>query len=218
MDCCREPRGYEDVFSRRFSKSLARRYQRRGLTAVGRRMVRFVTAHGIDEATVLEIGGGVGDIEVDLLRHGARSATNLELSSNYDEDARALMDRYGLSARMTRRAIDIALAPDTVEPADVVVLNRVVCCYPDHARLLSAAGAHAKSVLVFSHPTIHVLWRLSAWWDNVWYRFRSSDFRAYVHDPAAMVAAVEGAGLRQVMRHRGPSWTVLGFERLAPLE
>ena len=40
--------------------------------------------------------------------------------------------------------LDIARSPEAVAPADVVVLHRVVCCYPDHVALLTAAGEHAR--------------------------------------------------------------------------
>jgi len=215
VDCCPEPRVYEDMFSRRFSQSLVRRYERRGLDRGAGRMVDFLTSRGIEGATVLEIGGGVGDIEVDLLRRGAATATNLELSPNYDANARELMAAHGLANRMTRRSVDIARDPDAVEAADVVVLHRVVCCYPDYGSLLSAAGSHARSLLVFSHPNANLLQRFLVGSENLWHRLRGRDFRAYVHDPAAMVDVVERTGLRRVMIHRGPVWTVVGFERPA---
>lgn len=215
MDCCPEPRGYAEMFSPRFSRTLARRYERRGLSRLARRMVAFLEARGIEGATVLEIGGGVGDIEVDLLRRGASTATNLELSPNYEADAHALAAAYGLTDRMARRSVDIAQSSEEVAAADVVVLNRVVCCYPDYERLLSAAGEHARSMLVFSHPTGNVGQRLVVWFGNSWNSLRGKGFRAYVHDPAAMVEVVERTGLSPVAEHRGLVWTVVGFQRPA---
>ena len=74
----------------------------------------------------------------------AREATNLEISRSYETQAAALLARSGMTDRVRRRFVDIATSPDEVEPADVVVLHRVVCCYPDYERLLSAAASHAK--------------------------------------------------------------------------
>lgn len=213
MDCCPEPRDYDAIFSRRFSRLVSRGYERRGLSGAARTMVDFLESRDIDGATVLDIGGGVGDVHVELLRRGATSATNLELSPNYDDDARALMERHGLTDRISRRAVDIAQMPDAVEPADVVVLHRVVCCYPDHVGLLTAAGDHARSLLVFSHPTLNVGTRLFLRLENAWHRLRGREFRNFAHDPAAMVAVVEATGLRKVMEQRGPLWSAVGFER-----
>ena len=125
------------------------------------------------------------------------------------------MSRYGLAGRLTRLRLDIARNPDAVSPADVVVLNRVVCCYWDYEGLLSAAGSHARSLLVMSYPTANPLTRL--WlgienWTNV---VRRREFRAYLHNPTAMVAILEREGLHLVMEHHGPTWSITGFERQA---
>jgi hypothetical protein len=78
-DCCDRP-GYQTVFSDRFARRLARTYRKRGLSDTQRRMVSFVTERGIQDASVLEIGGGVGDLQIELLHRGAGTATNLEIS------------------------------------------------------------------------------------------------------------------------------------------
>jgi magnesium-protoporphyrin O-methyltransferase len=142
-DCC-DPEGYDAVFSDRFARRSARRYGKRGLTPAAADLLEFAVQQGVEGATVLEIGGGVGHIQVELLRRGAAHVTNLEISENYEREATALLDRSGLRDRVTRRLIDIAESPDEVEPADLVILHRVVCCYPDYDRLLTAAADHAK--------------------------------------------------------------------------
>ncbi|HEY3406748.1 MAG TPA: methyltransferase domain-containing protein [Propionicimonas sp.] len=178
-------------------------------------MVTFVESRGIEGASVLEIGGGVGYLCVELLRRGAATATNLDLSPNYEEDASDLVTRFGLAGRLARLKLDIAREPGAVPPADIVVLNRVVCCYPDYAGLLSAAGGHARSGLVMSYPTANPL---TAFWlrmQNWTLVVRGREFRAYLHDPAAMVGVLERSGLRLVMEHHGPMWSIAGFERKA---
>jgi magnesium-protoporphyrin O-methyltransferase len=211
-ECC-EPRGYDATFGDRFARRLARRYRRRGLTATEERLVAFVSGRGVEDASVLEIGGGVGEIQVELLRRGARHATNTEISHSYETAAGELLEHSGLRGRVTRRFVDIAVAPDEVEDADVVVLHRVVCCYPDYERLLSAAGSHARRLLVFSHPPSGVVTRTIFGWENRLRRWRGNEFRSFVHPPQAMVAVLEAQGLRTTYRHRGWSWHVVGLER-----
>jgi 16S rRNA G966 N2-methylase RsmD len=211
-DCC-EPDGYSATFSDRFSSRLARRYQRRGLSRSARAIVSFLTERGISDARILEIGGGVGDIQVELLRQGAARATNLEISTSYEPEALALLERAGLQGRVDRRLLDIAKAPDTVEPAEVVVLHRVVCCYPDYERLLLAASSKAERLLVFSHPPQNLATRTVIWWDNTWRRLKGDSFRAFVHPPAAMLQVLSGAGLTATYRWRGLGWRVVGLER-----
>jgi 16S rRNA G966 N2-methylase RsmD len=214
-DCC-DRTSYQTVFSDRFARRVARMYCRRGLDRTQRRLLTFLTERGIEHASVLEIGGGVGEIQIELLSRGARKATNLEISRNYEPEAAALLERFGMVDRVQRRFVDIATSPDAVEPADVVILHRVVCCYPDYERLLSAAAGHARRLLVYSHPPRNSLIRMIISCENLLHRLRGSDFRAFVHPPAAMIKTAEAQGMSVSYRHRGVSWHVVGLERLAP--
>jgi magnesium-protoporphyrin O-methyltransferase len=211
-DCC-DADDCRSVFTGRFARRVARRYSKHGLNPTAERIVRFVADRGVQGATVLEIGGGIGEIQLELLRRGAARATNLEISSGYEQEAALLLERYGMADRVTRRFVDIADSPEAVEPADVVILNRVVCCYPDYERLLSAAGSHARRLLVYSHPAATRVIRAAIWADNVLRRLRGNRFRAYVHPPEAMLAAAEGVGFETAYRHQTSGWDVVGLVR-----
>ena len=213
MPSCCDGEGYDAVFTARFAQRVAKRYRKHGLNATSRRMVDFLCSRGIEGASVLEIGGGVGEIQLELLSRGAASVTNLEISTGYEEEAQALLARSGMAGRVTRRLLDIAQAPDAVEPADVVVLHRVVCCYPDYQRLLSAAGGHARRLLVFSHPPDNVFSHGVVGAENLVRRVRRQSFRAFVHPAEAMVAVLAGAGLTARYRQRQRGWCVVGLER-----
>jgi 2-polyprenyl-3-methyl-5-hydroxy-6-metoxy-1,4-benzoquinol methylase len=214
-ECCDRP-GYQTIFDDRFARRMVRSYRKRGLNDTQLRMVSFLTERGIQDASVLEIGGGVGDLQIELLRRGAAIATNLEISAGYEAEAASLLKQSGMADRVTRRLLDIATTPDKVEPADVVVLHRVVCCYPDYLRLLSVAASHARRLLVFSHPPRNLLNRALVGSEDILHRLRRGSFRAFVHPPAAMIASAEAQGLSVSYRHRGLSWDVVGLERFAP--
>ena len=210
--CC-DPRGYDKVFGAGFAKRTAKKYRRRGLDPAARRMVDFLAAEGLSGATVLEIGGGVGNIGVELLRRGAVSATTLELSSSYEDEARRLAREAGVADRVHRRVVDIVAEPDGVEPADLVVLHRVVCCYPDHERLLGAAAVHCRSRLAFTHPPHNLVTRGLVAGENAMLAVMRRDFRAFVHPPAAMVEVVAARGFRPAYDHPGRIWQVKGLAR-----
>lgn len=211
-ECC-DGRGYQETFGDRFARRISRRYRQRGLNRTQLRLVDFLAERGIEDATILEIGGGIGEIQVELLRRGADRATNLEISANYEAVAATLLRETGLEGRVTRRILDIATGPDGVPPADIVVLHRVVCCYPDFERLLGAAADHARRLLVFSHPPRNLFTRAVIGWDNLLRRMRGNDFRAFVHAPDAMVDVVRAQGMTPQYQHHGLSWNVVGFAR-----
>ncbi|MGH8962815.1 MAG: class I SAM-dependent methyltransferase [Jatrophihabitantaceae bacterium] len=213
MSRCCDAEDYQSVFSGRFARRQSKRYRRRGLTPAARGIVDFATSRGIAGATVLEIGGGVGQLQVELLRRGASQVTNLELSQNYEDEAARLLVEAGMTDRVTRRFLDIAQAPDEVQPADVVVLHRVVCCYPDYTRLLSVAAGHARKTLVYSHPAVNVVNRVQFGAENVYRRLGGNDFRAFIHPPQGMIRAVESDGLAVAYRQHAWDWDVVGLAR-----
>jgi 16S rRNA G966 N2-methylase RsmD len=208
-----DPRGCDEFFGPRFARMVAKRYRRRGLDRSAQRMVEFLEQRGIAGATVLEIGGGVGEVHTELLRRGAARAVNLELSPAYDAEAEHLLREAGLAGRVERRLHDLAVDPNGVEPADVVVLHRVVCCYPDYRRLLAAAADHTRRLLVFSHPPHNRLARLLIAAQNLGLRLRGRRFRVFTHPPADMLAVLTEHGLHPALTHRGRVWQVAGLER-----
>jgi 16S rRNA G966 N2-methylase RsmD len=214
-DCCGRT-GYQTVFSDKFAKRVARSYRKRGLGPTERRLVSFLADRGIRDASILEIGGGIGGIQIELLARGARKATNLEISRNYEAEATALLERSGMADQVQRRFVDIAASPDEVEPADVVVLHRVVCCYPNYQRLMSEAASHAMRLLVFSYPPRNLFTRMLIRCENLLQRLRGSDFRAFVHPPAGMIETAQTSGLSLSYRHRGLLWNIAGLERPTP--
>jgi magnesium-protoporphyrin O-methyltransferase len=202
------------LFGRRFASRAAKHYRRKGLDATGARIVSFLRGLGLDGATVLEIGGGVGQIQIELLKAGAARTTNLELSPAYEDDAAKLLQASGLQERVDRRIHDIAAEPGAVASADFVVLNRVVCCYPDYERLLGAAADHARRALVFSYPPRNAASRSVVGAQNLFFRLTRQEFRTFAHPPRAMLDVLQRRGFSGTYEHRAFVWQVAGFERV----
>jgi magnesium-protoporphyrin O-methyltransferase len=199
-----------DIFDEELARRDLRRYRRRGLDRTARRLIDLVAGKGAD---VLEVGGGVGGVEIELLRRGADRATNIELSPAYEQFAEQLLRELGLAERVERRLGDIAQDPEAVEPADVVVMHRVVCCYPDMPALVGAAAGKARRALALSYPRDTWWTRFAARVENQWWRLVGRAFRNYVHRPTEIAAVARGRGLRPLHRHRGAFWELVVFER-----
>jgi magnesium-protoporphyrin O-methyltransferase len=215
-DCCDRDE-YRSVFSERFARRTVKQYRKRGLTPAAEWIVQFAADNGLEGASVLEIGGGVGHIHVELLRRGASRVTNLELSTEYEAEAARLLQATGMTDRVDRRFLDIAEEPLGADPADIVVLHRVVCCYPDYERLLTAAAQHARRLLVFSYPPDSRWNRSVNWAENASRRVRRNGFRTYIHRPDSMIAVAAGDGMRASYRQHSRIWDVVGLVREEPL-
>jgi SAM-dependent methyltransferase len=198
--CC-DPTDYRRLFSRKSAARDARRFRRRGLTGTARALVEL--AGEVSGATVLDVGGGIGAMELVLLAAGAERATNVELSGGYEEQAAALLAERGLADRVDRRVADFVTEGAAVEPHDLVVLHRVVCCYPDVDALMTAAADHALTRLVLTYPQERLPIRLGLRVINLWLRVSGCGFRTYVHPVARILGAAEARGLRLERRERG---------------
>lgn len=211
MKCCSSQAGYREFFSEEQARRDARRFERKGLDGAARWVVDAVRERGIEGKTVLEPGGGVGAIEIELLRAGAARSMVVELSPGYEEVAGDLARDAGVADRLEWRVGDFAA--DGAEPADVVVLHRVVCCYPDYERLLGTAAAKARQAIVFTYPPRNAVSRLVFGAINLWLRLRRSDFRTFAHPPERMLAVVREAGFEPYARRRGGIWRGMAFAR-----
>jgi magnesium-protoporphyrin O-methyltransferase len=213
-ECC-SPKGYRWVFSERAARAEAKRYRRKGLDATSRRIVALLKSQGVEGRTVLEVGGGIGAIQIELLKAGAARAMSVELTPTYEEVARDLLTEAGLSDRVERRVMDFAEAAGQVDSADIVILNRVICCYPDMPRLAGAAADHARQLLVLSFPK-------RTWWTviglglaNLMLLATRREFRIFVHPPREIKATSEQHGLRPLVNQTGVLWIVYALRRAA---
>ena len=212
--CCRSG-PCEEMFSPRMARRSLKRYRERGLDELEQAMIAAGGADGLDGARVLEIGGGIGALQAELLAAGAESGEIVELVRAWEPYARELAREKGIEQRVEFRIADVIEDPDEVDAADVVVLNRVVCCSPDGVRLAGVAAGLARRRLVLSFPRDRLLVRFGLGLVNGGMRMLGRSYRAFVHPRAALVAAAEGEGLALAEADRGFLWEFVALRRPA---
>jgi magnesium-protoporphyrin O-methyltransferase len=162
---------------------------------------------------LLDVGGGIGVISRELADTGVASATIVEASPAYLEVARREAgSQFG--SRPTQFILgDFAVIAGTLPEADVVTLDRVVCCYPDAEALLQQAAGRARQLLAFSYPRDRWYVRTLIVLENFWRRLTGKEFRAFVHGPERMRAVLEAAGLVRATRRETLVWTLDFYRR-----
>jgi hypothetical protein len=201
------------MFGPRVAKRSLERYRARGLGWLERRMLQTISPADVADASVLEIGGGIGALQTELLRAGAVRGEVVELVGAYEPYARELAREQGLSDRSGFRVVDVLENPEAVEPASIVILNRVVCCSPDGLELTELGSRLARRALLLSFPRDRLLVRIGLRLVNAWQRVSRSSFRVFLHSPAALLATAEAQGLRLAAHERGRLWELATFER-----
>src|SRR5262249_25066720 len=185
---------------------------RKGLGKFERRMVADIPTRELDGARVLEIGGGIGAIQADLLAKGARTGEVVELVPAYEPYARELAQEKGFSKRRAFPVADVLEDAHAVAPATIVILNRVVCCSPDGIRLTAIAARLSERVLLLSFPRDRMLTRTFAKAVNGVMRILGRSFRTYLHPRAALFAAAQEAGAKLTRTGHNLLWEFAIFE------
>ena len=210
---CSQCLGIENQFDRVRAAGDLRRYRKRGPIRTTRMLIEALKAEGVEGQTLLDIGGGVGALQHALLKEGVSSATGVDASTAYLATAAEEAQQQGHADRVRHRHGDfVALAPE-VEPAGVVTLDRVICCYPDMEALVGLSAERAQRLYGVVYPR-------RTWWTRIVFRglnlgsrLRRSSFRAFVHPPDAVDALICANGLTQRFYQKTILWQVVVYGR-----
>lgn len=176
-------------------------------------MLAAVPASALPGARVLEIGGGIGALQAELLLAGAGHGEVIELVGGYEPYANELADLLGLGDRTSFRVADVLDDPGAVDPADIVLLNRVICCSADGLELTATAARLSRGMLLLSFPRDTLLVRWLSRVQDALFRLLRRQFRFYVRPESRIIAAAEEQGLTLVRRERDLVWEYLAFRR-----
>lgn len=137
MSCC-QSQAADAVFDERMAQRDLQQYRKKGPARTTRILLDALTAEGVEGATLLDIGGGIGAIPNALLEAGVTEAVAVDASSAYSEVARKEAVRRGRDELISYHHGDFVEFAQRIEPAEVVTLDRVICCYDDMEALVGA--------------------------------------------------------------------------------
>ena len=204
----------------RFGSWSARReaseYREKGLPNRLRPLLDFLTGRGIEGASVLDIGFGVGALHFELLKRNAARVTGVEVVQDYMRLATELAGHLGYTGRVDYRLGDFALMHAEVPAADVVVLDRSVCCYPDWEGLVGPSAAHARRFYALVLPVDRWFARAIFRAANVLFRLLRWEYRGYMHPREQIESMINSAGLRRVFTNRTGLWESIVYARTQP--
>ena len=214
--CCTPKRinDLENTFDRQRAEKEARTYLERGTNKRIKKLLASFQDQSSKPFTVLDIGCGVGAAHFELLKNGlVLDVVGVEASSSYIASAKQIADSLKLAERVRYTQMDFAQSFDSVESADIVILDRVICCYPDLENLLAPAAARARRYLALSYPR-------EDWWVELFYRLTNSirwlkgnEFFTYIHSHTDVYRITLQNGLSPVYVTQSGEWQITIFER-----
>lgn len=209
MSCC-DPNGLNGLFKGPVVEAELRAFRKRGL-GKRQKLVLEILRGQTESRSVLDIGCGIGGLGLSLLAQGAAHSVFVDVSKDYLRAARELAREGGADGHAD--FIEADFMQTDLSPADIVVLDRVVCCYPDAPALLHKAAAHSQTHLIFSYPR-------PAWWMNVTgyllnlgMRVWRKEYRFYVHEEEELLDAGKKNGHTLQEVHNVGVWRVAAFRR-----
>jgi hypothetical protein len=210
--------GAVNTFSTKEAEADLKRYRRHGAEGATRALVEAIKAEGIEGATLLDVGGGVGVIQLELLAAGLARSESVDATEAYVEVARREAERRGCADRAVHRLGTLADLDAEVAPADVVTLDKVICCDPDVAQLLDDVARKARRMVGVVYPRV-------SWWNRIasvllaaWGTVTRDPLRWHLHPEAQVAAPLTRAGFERHDIDRTLIWQVALYVKPAPVE
>ncbi len=210
---CAHCQGAEKTFNPRMARRELRKYQTKGPGKTTRLLVEGIKSAGVEGATLLDIGGGVDAIENELLDDGLRSAIDVDASSAYIESARVEAERQGHGGRISYKHVDFVDLAPSMPAADLVTLEKVICCSPDMRTLVRLSSAHARKLYGFVIPRGTWWMRVGIKLENFVLRLQRNPFRTFVHSTGDMDALLRANNFERHFYAKTLLWQVLVYVR-----
>jgi magnesium-protoporphyrin O-methyltransferase len=177
------------------------------------RLLRDAVVRAGGGETLLDVGAGIGAATFELLAAGFSTATVVDASPAFVAVARREAEARGLTSRMIIVEGDFVDTADALPAADVVIMDRVVCCYPEYAPLLEQALKHSNRLFAYAYPRDRWYVRLAMAWENLARAMKRNRFRAFVHPANAMEDIIQKHGFQQASRTGTLVWCVEVYRR-----
>lgn len=211
MNC--QCQGIEELFNQEHVDQDLADYRKKGPARTTRMLTQAIQREGVAGLTLLDIGGGVGAIQHALIEAGVEQVTGIEASAAYLAAAEGEARRRGLSGRVSFHHGNFTDLAPAISPADIVTLDRVICCYNDMEKLVGLSAARARRLYGVVYPR-------DTWWiklglrvANLYFRLRRSPYRAFVHPTQAVEALVKSQGFQRKFYRRTLIWQVVVYTR-----
>ncbi|MGD2078738.1 MAG: class I SAM-dependent methyltransferase [Chloroflexota bacterium] len=212
MDCC-HCQAIEERFNRKRAADRLRDYQKDGLKRESQLLVDALVEQGIDGYSLLDVGGGMGALTIELIKRGIKQATINEASTAYLETAASEAQRQGLADQIEFIHGNIVTTATKIPSADVVTLDKVVCCYDDMPGLVRATLGKAGRLYGLVYPRDNLLVKAGFRYENLVSWLRGSDFRVFVYPTRAVDGLIRQNGFQMRARRTRGQWQIVVYGR-----
>lgn len=210
--CCPHSKSGGRLFSF-FARSYRRRFSKKGFEPSQQQLIQGLTEADYKDASLLEVGSGVGYLHQILLQRGARNAVGIDLAQDMLKEAQSWADEKGLTDRVQYIQGDFIELLDQVEPADITILDKVVCCYPHAKLLIKSSTVKTNRVYALTYPRNRWFIRITIEVMAFIFKLSGSDFRAFVHNPDDVERWIRESGFKKVYQDKTFLWLTQVYQK-----
>ena len=210
---CSQCQAIEDFHNQKVVSQELERYLKNGPDEPTQNLIAAIQKEGIQGLTLLDIGGGVGAIQHALLQSGVEHATGVEASKAFIQAAQAETQRRNLTDRVSHHYGNFVDLAENIPPADIVTLDKVICCYPDMETLVELSAERARKIYGLVYPYDTWYNQIIEALENLFFKITRNPFRIFVHSHQAVEAILVRHGFKQKFFHHGFLWQEVLYTR-----
>lgn len=210
--CCPHSKSGGRIFSF-FARSYRRRFTKNGFEPSQAQLIKGIEEADYKDASLLEVGSGVGYLHQVLLEQGAKNAVGIDLAPDMLKEAKEWADEKGLTGRVQYIQGDFIELLDKVDTAEVTILDKVVCCYPHAELLINSSIAKTNRVYALTYPRNRWFIRVAIEMMAFILKLSGSDFRAFVHNPNDIERWITEAGFKKTYQDKTFIWLTQVYQK-----
>lgn len=216
MNCC-QCQGIEQVFDSKMAQDDLKKYHQKGPAKTTRFLLDWIKQLGETGLTLLDVGGGVGSIQHELfLAEVLETAVHVDGASSYLQVSREEAQRLGYADRITYQHGNFVDLAAGLETADIVTLDRVLCCYHDMPGLVNAAAGQSEKYIGLVFPQDRLLFKWAVKLANLIQRLTKNPFRIFIHSTEEVDARLNQLGFQRQAYKSFFVWQSMIYARKGP--
>ena len=212
MGCC-QCQGIENMFDKKAARRALKRYLKKGPSKTTEMLLKAIHKTEVKGLDFLDIGGGIGAIQYDLIKAGASSGTSIEASPAYIDLVKEEVHKNNLAEIIDFKHGDFTAIASDVDSADIVTLDKVICCYDDMSELVRLSSKLSRKIYAVIYPR-------DAWWTKLALLFinfypiiMGSPFRVFIHPTKKVEEIIFRNGLKRDYYDTTLFWQVAIFSK-----
>ena len=181
------------------------RYKNNGLSRSSKLLLKFILDGNAQDKAVLDLGCGAGGLSIELLKQGAQSAVGFDLSPRM----------IGFESRAKFQKGNAATA--ALPRSDIVVMDKVLCCYSEWMPLLNNAMEASDVMVGFTVPRdegitklpFRIVLRIANYFQK-----RRGGVLFYLHPLGAVDKTLRDSGFKRLRKQGSRFWLVFLYSRV----